>query len=56
MAKVAISLDDKDIEELKVIIMDKNTDEALKFLKDKVQPQILSKEKGKLDVIGKTHL
>jgi hypothetical protein len=56
MAKVAISLDDKDIEELKVIIMDKNRDEALKFLKDKVQSQILSKEKGKLDVIGKTHL
>jgi len=56
MAKVAISLDDKNIEELKVIIMDKDRDGALKFLKDKVQSQILSKEKGKLDVIGKTHL
>ena len=56
MAKIAISLDDKDIEELKVIIMDRDKDEALKFLKDKIQSQILSKEKGKLDVIGKTYL
>ncbi len=56
MAKVAISLDDKDIEELKMIVMDKDKDEALKFLKDKIQPQILSREKGKLNVIGKTHL
>jgi len=44
-----------------VIVMENETaeinmDEALKFLKDKVQSQILSKEKGKLDVIGKTHL
>ena len=36
--------------------MDKDKDETLKFLKDKIQPQILGKEKGKLDVIGKTHL
>ncbi len=56
MAKVAVSLGDKDIQELKVIIMDKDRDEALNFLKDKVQSQILSKEKGELDVIGKTHL
>ena len=56
MAKVAISLDDKEVEELKVIIMDKDKDEALKFLKEKIQSQIFSKEKGKLDVIGKTHL
>ena len=48
MAKVAISLDDKNIEELKVIIMDKDKDEALKFFTDKIQSQILSKEKGKL--------
>jgi len=56
MAKVAISLDDKDIEELKMIVMDKDKDEALKFLKNKIQSQILSREKGKLNVIGKTHL
>jgi len=56
MAKVAVSLDDKEVEELKVIIMDKDKDEALKFLKDKIHSRILGKEKGKLDVIGKTHL
>jgi len=56
MAKVAISLDNKDIEELKVIIMDKDKEEALKFLKEKVYNQITHKEKGKLDVVGKTHL
>jgi len=56
MAKVAIGLDDKDIQELNEIIMDKDSDEALKFLKDKIQSQLLRKEKGKLDVIGKTHL
>jgi len=56
MAKIAVSLDDKDIEELKMIIMDKDKDEALKFLKDKIHSQILGREKGKLDVIGKTHL
>ncbi len=56
MAKVAVSLDDKDIQERNEIIMDEDKQEALKFLKDKVQSQILSKEKGKLDVIGKTHL
>ena len=56
MAKAVISLDDEDIEELKIIVMDKDRDEALKFLKDKIQSQIISREKGKLDVIGNTHL
>jgi hypothetical protein len=36
--------------------MDKDKDETLKFFKDKIQPQILGKEKRKLDVIGNTHL
>jgi len=56
MTKVAISLDEKDLEELTIIVMDKDKDEALKFLRNKIQPQVISKEKGKLDVIGKTHL
>ncbi len=56
MPKVAIGLDDKDIQELNEIIIDKDKDEALKFLKDKIQSQVLRQEKGKLDVIGKTHL
>lgn len=56
MAKVVISLDEKDLEKLKIIIIDKDKDKALKFLRDKIQPQVISKEKGKLDVIGKTHL
>jgi hypothetical protein len=56
MAKVAIGLDDKDIQDLNEIIMDKDKDEALKFLKDKIQSQVLRQEQGKLDVIGKTHL
>jgi len=56
MAKVAIGLDDKDMQELNEIIMDKDKEEALKFLKDKIQSQVLRQEKGKLDVIGKTHL
>jgi hypothetical protein len=56
MPKVAIGLDDKDIQELNEIIMDKDKEGALKFLKDKIQFQILGKEKGKLDVIGKMHL
>jgi len=45
MAKGVISLDDKDIQELKIIVMDKDRDEALKFLKDKIQSQIISREK-----------
>lgn len=45
MAKGVISLDDEDIEELKIIVMDKDRDEALKFLKDKIQSQIIRREK-----------
>jgi len=56
MAKVAVGLSDEEVEELKVIIMDKDKDEALKFLKGKIYSQVLRKEKGKLDVQGKTHL
>ena len=56
MAKVAIGLDDKDIQELNEIIMDKDRDEALKFLKDKIYSQVLRQNKSKLDVTGKTHL
>ena len=56
MAKVVIGLSDKDVQELNGIIMDKDRDEALKFLKDKIYSQVLRQEKGKLDVIGKTHL
>jgi hypothetical protein len=36
--------------------MDKEKDGTLKFLKDKIQSQVLRHETGKLDVIGKTHL
>lgn len=46
MVKVTISLDDKDIEELKMIVMDKDKEETLKFLKDKIQSQILSRGKS----------
>jgi len=56
MAKVAIGLNDKDIQELDEIIMDKDRDGALKFLKDKIYSQVLRQNKSKLDVVGKTHL
>ena len=56
MAKVAIGLNDKDIQELNEIIMDKDRDEALKFLKDKIYSQVLRQNKSKLDVVGKIHL
>ena len=36
MARVAVGLSDEELEELKVIIMDKDKDEALKFLKEKI--------------------
>lgn len=56
MAKVAIGLDDKDIQELNEIIMDKDRDEALKFLEDKIYSQVLRQNKNKLDVVEKTPL
>ncbi len=49
-------MDDKDIEKLKMIFMDKDKEETLKFLKDKIQSQILSREKvseTKVKVNGK---
>jgi len=56
MANVAVSFTDEDVEELNEIVMDKDKDGALKFLKEKVLSQIMRKEKGKLDIQGKTHL
>jgi len=56
MAKIAVSFDDKDIEEINEIIMDMDKEAALKFLKEKVFKQIMHKQKSKLDVQGKTHL
>lgn len=56
MVKIAISLDEKDIQEVNEIIIDKDKDGALKFLKDKIYSQVLKGEKKKLDVIGKAHL
>ncbi|MBA7694290.1 hypothetical protein ES703_102897 [subsurface metagenome] len=56
MAKVVVSLDEEDVSELKVIVMDEDGDEGLKFLKHKILSQILRKEKSKMDVEGKTHL
>jgi len=56
MTKVAVGFDEDDLKELTEIIMDKDTDSAFKFLKDRVYSQVMKKEKSKLDVQGKTHL
>jgi len=56
MGNIAVSFTDEDVEELNEIVMDKDKEEALKFLKEKVLAQIMRKEKSKLDIQGKTHL
>ncbi len=56
MFKIAVSFDEKDIEEINEFIMDMDKEAALKFLKEKVFKQIIRKQKSKLDVQGKTHL
>jgi len=56
MAKVAISIEENDTEELKIIVMDKDKERALLFLKNKILSQVLRKEKSHLDIQGKNHL
>ena len=56
MAKTAVSLEEEDIEEIKVIVMDEDGSAALQFIKDRILPQVLRQEKRKLDVEGKSHL
>ncbi len=56
MGKVVVSLSEEDIEELTEIIVDRDKDLAYTFLKEKIYKQVEKREKGKLDVNGKTHL
>ncbi len=56
MGKVVITLEDEDIEELAEIIIDRDKEEAYRFLKEKIYNEVQKKERGKLDVDGKTHL
>jgi len=56
MGKVSVSFNESDVEELTEIVIDKDKDAALIFLKDKVLLQVHRKGKSKLDVQGKTHL
>jgi hypothetical protein len=56
MAHVTAIFNDGDVQELNEIVMDKDKDGALKFLKEKVLAQIVRNEKAKLDVKGKRHL
>jgi len=56
MDKVVISLQQKDIQELNEIIMDRDGENALQFIKDKILSQVERQQKSKLDVEGKTHL
>jgi len=53
---IAVSLNEADTEELKIIVMDRDKESALRFLKEKVLPQIIRQEKRRLDVQGKSHL
>ena len=56
MGKVVVSLQDKDFQELNEIIMDRDGENALKFINDKILSQVQRQQKRKLDVDGKTHL
>jgi hypothetical protein len=56
MAKMAISLEEADIDEIKVIVIDEDGEGALKFIKKKILSQIIRQEKRRLDVQGKSHL
>jgi hypothetical protein len=56
METVAIVLDEREVVELKMIVMDEDAEQALQFLKKTVLTRILRKEKGKMDVDGKTRL
>lgn len=56
MPNLVISLTEEEVSEVKIIVMDEDKEEAFKFLKKRILPQIEKKEKSKLDVDGKTHL
>ena len=56
MARTVITLEDRDVMELNMIVLDRDREAALIFLKQKIQSQISGKEKKKLNVEGKTHL
>lgn len=56
MEIVTLSLGEAEVGELKMIVMDEDAREALKFLKEKILAQIIKREKRKMDVEGKTHL
>jgi hypothetical protein len=56
MRTITVSLEEAEVGELKMIVMDKDTGEAFRFLKEKILAQILKREKRKMDVEGKIHL
>ena len=56
MEKMAITLSEQDVIELKAILLDGDGNEALAFLQGKVLAPILRKENSRMDVEGKTHL
>jgi len=56
MLNSVVVLSENEVSELKIIVMDCDDKGALTFLKKKILPQILKKEKSRLDVDGKIHL
>ena len=56
MAKVVVSLTDEEVCELREIVIDRDGEEALKFLKEKILLKIERTEKRRMSVDGKRHL
>jgi hypothetical protein len=56
MEKAVVTLNEREVLELKAILMDEDGKEALAFLKGKVLAPILRKENSRMDVEGRTHL
>jgi hypothetical protein len=56
MLNSVVTLSENEVSELKIIVMDRDDKGAFAFLKEKILPQILKKEKSRLDVDWKIHL
>jgi len=53
---MVLTITDEELVHMKMIVMDGDEREALRFLKERVLARILKREKRKMDVEGKTHL
>lgn len=56
MAKTVLSLTDEEVCDLREIVIDRDGEEALNFLKEKILLNIERTEKRRMDVDGKRHL